>query len=113
MTEPQERRRFPRHELMSPVALRVPTVHDVQLVDISRTGILFACQQPFQVGQRAHIRTLLARQPFTAAIRIVRAAHHPAPHMTGACCFGAVYAELDETSRRNLQSFLAARSRES
>lgn len=113
MTEPpHERRRFPRHEPRPSAALRVPIVVDVQLVDISRSGVLFACTQPFEVGQFAQIRTLLGRQPFSASIRVVRVAQHSQPLTRGSLCFGAAFIEVDDTSRSNLQRFLlSAQSR--
>jgi hypothetical protein len=109
MSEPfHERRRFPRHDLRRPAVLHVPVVHDVQLVEISRTGALFACAHPFAVGQRVEIRAVLARQPFVATIQIVRTARHALSATDGALCFAATILALDDASRRTLQNFLAS-----
>jgi hypothetical protein len=109
MSEPlHERRRFPRHNLRRHAVVHVPVVHEVQLVDVSRTGILFACARPFAVGQRVEIRAVLARQPFSASIQIVRSAQHDAAATKGALCFGATILGVDDASRRTLQSFLVS-----
>jgi hypothetical protein len=103
---PHERRRFPRHEPKHSLSARVPIVVDVQLVEISRSGVLFACTQSLAVGQLVQIRMLLGRRPFSASIQIVRAAQHSAAETQGALCFGATFVEVDDSSRTHLQRFL-------
>jgi PilZ domain-containing protein len=107
MTErPHERRRSPRHEPKQSSSVRVPIVLDVKLVEISRSGVLFACTQSLEVGQLVQIRMLLGRQPFSASIQIVRTAQHSATETRGAFCFGATFVEVDDSSRSHLQRFL-------
>ena len=87
--------------------LFVPAVHDVEIADISQSGVLFWCRNTFQVGQRAQIRALLDREPFTASVEIVRQDRAWQVGRTERRqCFGARFVSVDDNSQRNLQRFL-------
>lgn len=102
---PEERRRYPRQAPAHAARLSVPAVHDVEVLDISQSGILFWCRAPLHVGQRAQIRTVLDRDPFTASIEIVRM-ERDLHYTRNRQYFGARFVAIDETSQRNLQRFL-------
>jgi PilZ domain len=113
MSEPiQERRRFARHETAKEGRLGLPVVHDVELVDISHTGLLFSCTGSLKVGQRAQVRVLLGREPFSASIEVVRIERETlVPRNAGRIRFGAIFTAVDENSQRNLQRFLRDESK--
>jgi hypothetical protein len=101
----QERRRHPRVEPNSTVRLSMPVVHDVKVLDVSRSGLLFSTGAALVVGQRAHIRTVIDRQPFAAVVEVVRADRSVSPDGR---CFAARFSALDEANRARLETFLSA-----
>jgi hypothetical protein len=100
----QERRRHPRVEPNSTVRLSMPVVHDVKVLDVSRSGLLFSTGASLAVGQRAQIRTVIDRQPFAATVEVVRV-----DRSAGADgrCFAGRFSALDEANRARLDAFLA------
>jgi hypothetical protein len=101
----QERRRHPRVEPNSTVRLSMPVVHDVKVLDVSRSGVLFSTLSALAIGQRAQIRTIIDRQPFAATVEVVRADRVAGPDGR---CFAARFAALDEANRARLDAFLSA-----
>jgi c-di-GMP-binding flagellar brake protein YcgR len=102
-----EKRRYPRFAPIPGTRLSVPTVHDVEVADISQNGVLFWCRNPFHVGQRAQIRALLDREPFTASIEVVRLEQQEHSARTDRRHrVGARFVSVDDNSQRNLQRFL-------
>lgn len=99
-----ERRRHPRVEPIPDIQLSIPVVHDVKVFDISGSGILFWCGTSLTLGQRAHIRTVIDRQPFAATVEIVRVDRTSGPD--GRSC-GARFMGLDESNRARLDAFLS------
>jgi hypothetical protein len=100
-----ERRRFPRSQASS-ARLFVPAVHEVRVIDVSKSGLLFSCEPPLAVGQRAQIRLLLERRPFTAWIEVVRVEAERRP-THGTPWLGARFVAVDENSGHSLDRFLA------
>ena len=80
----------------------------VELLDVSATGMLLACDCALDVGHRAQVRMMLGREPFAAWIEVKRAAAiEPAsPHGSTRCLVGAAFTSLDEQSARALHAFL-------
>jgi hypothetical protein len=101
----QERRRHPRVEPAPDVRLSIPVVHDVKVLDLSQSGLVFWCGAPLDVGQRAHLRTVIDRQPFAATVEIVRVER---PHGPDGRSCGARFVGLDEANRARLDAFLAS-----
>jgi hypothetical protein len=106
MAHVPERRRTPRVDLLPDETVQVELQHRIQLVDISLTGALVACDVTLPVGTRGQLRAGLSPAPFSAAVTVKR--HHTRPAgqqlRTG---FGAVFSTMDECSRRTLEKFLA------
>jgi hypothetical protein len=105
-----ERRRNARVDAPPGVMVRVGLRHSVQLMDISLSGALLACDTPLPAGVRGRLRAGLASDPFTAEL-IVKREHPrgPAARHTG---LGALFVSMDETSRRSLERFLRRASEE-
>jgi hypothetical protein len=105
-----ERRRYPRVDAPAGLMVRVGLRHTVQLLDISLSGALLACDTPLPAGVRGRLRAGLASDPFTADL-LVRREHPrtPAALHTG---LGALFVSMDDASRRSLERFLRRASEE-
>ncbi len=98
-----ERRRSPRVEMQPDETIRVVVRHRVQLLDISMSGALVACEARLPKGTRGQFRTALAGTPFTAEVMVRRHDSRPAPAQTG---LGTTFSTIDDQSRRSLEQFL-------
>ena len=106
----RERRRYARVDTPAGQVVRVELRHRVQLLDISLSGALLACETPLPVGVRGRLRTGLASDPFTALLQVRREhLRSPAPSQTG---LGALFLSMDDISRRSLEQFLRRASEE-
>jgi hypothetical protein len=101
----QERRRYARRAPAQDARLSLPVVHDIQVADISESGMLFWCGSALRVGQRVRFRVLLDREPFTASAEVVRTDAERDPTRSRHC-IGARFVALDENSARTLKRFL-------
>ena len=104
MTERVERRKSPRVELIGHPMVRLELRHRVQMLDISQSGALIACETMLPVGTRGHIRAGLAAQPFAAEVAVRR--HHPRQAPKGYTSLGAIFGGMDDRSRKSLEMFL-------
>ena len=104
MTERIERRKSPRVELIGHPMVRLELRHRVQMLDISQSGALIACETMLPVGTRGHIRAGLAAQPFAAEVAVRR--HHPRQAPKGYTSLGAMFGGMDDRSRKSLDMFL-------
>lgn len=100
-----ERRRSPRVAMLPDEVMHVGLKHRVQLLDISLTGALIACEQKLPVGTRGQFTAGLAAVPFKAEVVLGRVHPRPAP-LKGQTSMGAAFAAMDERSRTHLESFL-------
>lgn len=100
-----ERRRTPRFELASNESIRLEMRHRVQLLDISQSGVLVACDIPVPVGTRGQFRAGLGAAPFSAELAVMRqqARVQGRSTQTG---LGARFASMDDRSRQHLDLFL-------
>ncbi len=98
-----ERRRSPRIDIQPDETIRVTVRHRVQLLDISLSGALVACEARLPKGTRGQFRTALAGTPFTAEVMVQRHDGRVAPSQIG---LGATFASLDDQNRRSLEQFL-------
>src|SRR5262245_386437 len=103
-----ERRRHPRVR-GTRVDVSVPSVSAVEVLEISTSGALISTETPLQVGQRAHLRTLLSREPFAAWLEVVRVGEGTAAGNVQRHHFGVVFTSMDENSRKLLQRFANSR----
>ena len=101
-----ERRRFPRVDVPAH-AFHLTVVHDIEVVDISSTGVMFTSLGDLQVGQRARLLTVLGGRPFSAALELRRLEREsPLSPDARRSRFGAIFLSMDETSQQALHRFL-------
>ncbi len=84
--------------------IRLELRHRVQLLDISQTGALVACEATLPVGTKGQFRAGLAALPFSAEIAVKR--HHVRSPAKGQPGLGTQFAAMDDRSRQNLEQFL-------
>ena len=104
MEQQTERRRSPRIALETEELVRLELRHRVQLLDISQTGALIACEAGLPVGTRGYMRAGLAAQPFSAEVAVKR--HHPKAVSRGQVGLGSMFGSMDDRSRKHLDQFL-------
>ena len=103
MSAQVERRRTPRIELAGDGDLRLELRQRAQLLDISRSGVLVACEAAVPVGTTGQFRTGLAGLPFTADVAVKR---HATRGPVKGVAHGAAFGAMDERSSRTLEQFL-------
>ena len=99
-----ERRKSPRVGLAGHPMIRLELRHRVQMLDISQSGALIACETLLPVGTRGHLRAGLAAQPFASEVAVRR--HHQRQSPKGYTSLGAIFGGMDDRSRRSLDMFL-------
>jgi c-di-GMP-binding flagellar brake protein YcgR len=99
-----ERRRYKRVDAPEGQIVRVELRHRVQLMDISLSGALLACETSVPVGVRGRLRAGLASEAFTADLQVRRL--HPRSATAHRNGLGALFLSMDDTSRRSLEQFL-------
>ena len=104
MDQMNERRRTPRVELHHEEDVRLELRHRVQLLDISQTGALVACETRLPVGTRGQVRIGLGTTPFTAEVAVKR--HHTKAARPGQVALGTMFGSMDDRSKRQLELFL-------
>lgn len=104
MTDRIERRRMPRAPVPTQGNIRLELRQRVRLLDVSRSGMLIACEASLPVGARAHFRGGLAGLPFSAAIAVKR--HHATPALRPLVGLGAQFVSIDEANTQRLEQFL-------
>ena len=101
-----ERRRHPRVSTGDQVHISLPVVVNAEVLDISSAGALLSTATPLEPGQRAHLRVLLGREPFSAWVEVSRVipgtivGHEERHHL------GVIFTSVDDASRRTLQRFV-------
>jgi len=103
-----ERRRHPRFVPGTDVRLSVPVVANAEVLDISSEGALISTSAPLHDGQRAHLRILLQREPFSAWIEVRRLESGTAVGTEQRHRVGATFTVIDDNSQRTLQRFISA-----
>jgi hypothetical protein len=105
MTEPiPERRRRPRFEPPPVASALLPSILDIHVLDISRSGILFSTARELRVGQRAKVQLLFGPDLFWSGIEVRRIQPLPTPVPTFAV--GARFVELDAATLETLDRVL-------
>jgi hypothetical protein len=100
----RQRRRFARQPVRGIVA-KMPTLVDVEVIDIGATGALIKARSPLRVGDRAQLRLVLGRQPFVGAVSVVRALSGYNGD-GGSTSVGVTFVEQDADSTGVLLKFL-------
>lgn len=104
---PVERRRYPRLTPGHDVKLSVPVVANAEVLDISSRGALISTNAALQIGQRAHLRILLHREPFSGWVEVRRLEMGTETGTEQRHRVGATFTALDDKSQRTLQRFVA------
>jgi hypothetical protein len=97
-----ERRASPR--IPGDGELGQPDWSTVELIDLSTSGVLFACSAAVDVGDKGELRVRLGERSFAAQVEIRRSDSRRTSH--GAYRFGAAFVSLDEASRLHLEDFI-------
>ncbi|HYT66815.1 MAG TPA: PilZ domain-containing protein [Vicinamibacterales bacterium] len=100
-----ERRRHLRVDVPSGDGVQFEVRRRIQLLDISLSGALLACDMGVPVGTVCQIRAGLSASPFTARVQ-VRREHPPGSTRSPQRALGAMFLSMDEVSRRSLEEFL-------
>ncbi len=98
-----DRRRNRRVNLNADVFMDINVRGQMQLMDISLSGALIACDVLFPVGTPGRIRMSLGSAPFNAELKLRR---EQSPNKTTQHELGAMFASMDEASRVSLLQFL-------
>lgn len=81
-----------------------PDWRTVELIDISRTGVLFSSPMPLDSGERGELRVRLEQGSFAAQVETRRSDLSKTPRT--AYRVGAAFVSLDERSRLHLEEFI-------
>jgi len=81
-----------------------PNWSTVEVIDISTTGVLFACPVAVEVGEKGKLRMRLGERSFAAHVEIRRTDSRKAPPL--AHRLGAAFITLDDGSRMHLEDFI-------
>ena len=101
-----ERRRHARALPAPDVAISLPATYNVEVLDISGGGALISTPGHVAVGQRARLRTLLEREPFSAMVEILRVDPGTRAGDDRRNHVGVAFVSLDDNSRKTLHRFV-------
>lgn len=101
-----ERRRHARRPPASDVSISLPATYNVEVLDIGSGGALLSTPGHVAVGQRAQLRTLLDREPFSAIVEVLRVEVGTRAGTERRNHVGLTFVSLDDNSRRTLQKFV-------
>ena len=108
MADSDERRHRPRLIPHDDVRLSLSVLLEVELIDLSTSGLMFSSEVELTIGHRLQVLTLLGGEPFSAWVDIRRAERQsPLSPQARRCRYGAAFVAIEEKSQRNLQRFLS------
>ena len=96
-----ERRRSPRFDVSGGEFALLPSANSVQILDISRGGVLLQCTYGARVASTGRLTTTLRGQPFSAELEVRRVDALP----TGGFRVGAKFTMIDTEHSRALDAF--------
>jgi len=99
----QERRRFPRRTVQNE-SVGLPAAMDVQLLDISVTGVLLQSSQPIEPSARGSLRVNFGGVPLTAEVEIQRVSVVPGD--TPSYRIGARFLGMAPQHRQLIERFM-------
>lgn len=105
-TPPVDRRRYPRHPPGEDIRLELPVTVNAEVLDISGGGAQISTTAPLLVGQRAQLRMLLDRQPFTAWFEVKRVEMGTQTSREHRYRVAAQFISIDERNSEVLRQFL-------
>jgi c-di-GMP-binding flagellar brake protein YcgR len=101
-----ERRRYPRRRPAADIAITLRANYNAEVLDISGGGALISTPAHVARGQRGSLRTLLAREPFSAVVEVLRVDIGTRSGGERRNHVGLGFVSLDDNSRKNLQRFI-------
>jgi c-di-GMP-binding flagellar brake protein YcgR len=101
-----ERRRSPRVTPPDDVKLCMPVVVNAEVLDISAGGALVSTSAALHVTQRAQLRLLLDKEPFSGWIEVLRLEAGTEVGAEHRHRLGVAFTSLDDKSRRALVRFV-------
>ncbi len=108
MADLEERRRHRRLTPDEDVRLSLSVLLEVEIIDVSTSGLMFSSEVELTIGHRLQVLTLLGGEPFSAWVDVRRAEREsPLSPQARRCRYGAAFVAIEEKSRRNLQRFLS------
>ena len=105
---PLERRRYPRSGPDEAPDLLWPAVVDIEILDLSLTGVAFSASSELGLGRRVQVRTVLSGAPFAATAEVVRSEVGTQTRRTNRYLVACTFVSLDDTSRKTLGRFLGS-----
>jgi PilZ domain-containing protein len=103
---PIERRRHPRSAPHEASELLWPGVVDIEIMDLSLTGVAFSASAELPVGRRVQVRTVLGGAPFSAAAEVIRTELGTQTRRTNRYLVACIFPNLDDANRKTLGRFL-------
>jgi hypothetical protein len=108
MADFEERRGRPRLMPDEDLRLSLSVLLEVELIDLSTSGLMFSSEVELTIGHRLQVVTLLGGEPFSAWVDIRRAEREsPLSPEARRCRYGAAFVAIEEKSQRNLRRFLS------
>jgi PilZ domain len=102
----EDRRRWARTSPASGAYVTIARAADVELLDISGSGVLLAGATKLRVGQRAQLRLLLRQVAVVVHAEIVRVEQRHTGTTPVRYYYGARFTAMDDTSAAALRRFL-------
>jgi hypothetical protein len=88
------------------VGISLPATYVAEVLDISSGGALISTPAQVVRGQRAHLRTLLEREPFSATVEVLRVDLGTRNGLERRNHVGVGFVSLDDNSRKTLGRFV-------
>ena len=103
---PEERRRWARTSPAAGAYVTIARATDVELIDISASGVLLSASAKLRIGQQAELRLVLHRVPVVVHAEIVRVEPTDASFPSSRHYYGARFTAMDDASALALRRFL-------
>ena len=102
----EERRRWLRTPPAPGAHVTLARPSDVELIDISASGVLLAAATKLRIGQQTELRLVLHRVPVVVRAEIVRVEPSDAGAASPRYYYGARFTAMSEASAAALRRFL-------
>jgi hypothetical protein len=99
----EERRRFARRPVDNG-SISLPSTLNVQVLDISVTGVLLRSTRPVELGARGSLRLNFGGTPLTADIRVQRISE--SPNNPAEYSIGAMFLGITPQHRQLIERFM-------
>ena len=112
MNEPTvERRRLPRLTLHEESEIELKMSIPVQILELSRAGVLLGSRSELSIGDRAELRGTIGSESFAVAVEVRHVSIETQPRGGTRYRAGAVFAPAGDDQRAALERLLGGESR--